>query len=182
MTNQRGWSRFEGLIVASAIGLIMLVGISRYIDLARDTRRVGFELLAHNFSAAVAMTRVQWLLKISSDGQTEYLVAGDKNLYLNAEGWPVATEPVSSESSTNGKIPVRQCYQLWQVMLQNPESATLEGRDTRGKRRFHISSIGKGACRYELVTKDPGSHFFDYFPATGQIILSVPVQKSIPSL
>lgn len=182
MTNQGGWSRFEGLIVVSAIGLVVLVGISRYLDLARDSRRVGFELLAHNFTVAVAMTRVQWLLKISSHGQEGYLVAGDKNIYVNAEGWPVGLEPLRSENRANGKIPVRQCYDLWQAMLQNPEPATLEGRDTRGKRRFHISSVGKEACRYELVTKERGSHFFDYFPRTGQIIINLPVQKSISRL
>lgn len=197
MLKQRGWSRFEWLIVVSAIGLVLLIGIARYLDLARESRRVGFELLAHNFTAAIAMTRAQWLVKNSGEKRENVLDLGEKIIYFNAEGWPVAAKQVASsialedekledeklgEKKLENENLVRQCYELWQVMLQNPEPATLEGKSDWGQRRYHIASLGKGVCRYQLVTKKQNSHFFDYFLHNGQVLITVPVQDSVSSL
>lgn len=192
MLKQGGWSRFELLIVASVIGLIMLIAISRYLDLAREGRRLGFELLAHNFSAAAAMTRAHWLLKGSVAARQDYVDQDDLRIYMNAEGWPITAEPISSGRPT--QYDAHNCYQLWLALLQNPESASVEEKDNpegkgaieekhvRGERRYHISYNNAGFCRYELATKERNSHFFDYELRSGQVRITVPAYKSVTSL
>lgn len=181
MNNRRGWNRFEWLLLVSAVGLVMLVGISRYIDLAREGRKVGFEVLAHNFTAAVSLTRAQWILQNAAEGRHEYLHADKTVIYFNSSGWPFAAEVISDAKPSNGNDAVN-CLQLWEILLQNSEAATVEGQSARGERRYHITSLNDHGCRYELVTKNLNSHFFDYDSQTGRVRLSVPAYKSISTL
>lgn len=179
MTNERGWSRFEWLLTVSAIGIVMLFAVTRYIDLAREGRRMGFELLAHNFTAAVAMTRAHWLINRRSVNEFFVDINGQL-IYMTPEGWPLATMPI--EDKDEAKVSAAICHQLWQALLQNPEPATLEGETSRGQRRYHITRIDDDICEYELVTKERGSHVFNYNIGTGQVLITTPPHKKISTL
>ena len=178
MITRRGFRLFELLLVITIFGVIVLVGISRYLDLGRETRRLGFELLSHNFTAAVASLRVQWLIQGRAGDEVE--LDGVRVLF-SSTGWPMSADVEIAQLELD-KAPPARCLQLWRALLQNPALATLAGSEERGERRYHISLIDAETCRYELVTKDIESYYFDYSSATGQVLIQVPVNQKIPDL
>lgn len=179
MNRQQGWSRFEWLITVSAIGIVLLFAVERYLDMAREGRRMGFELLANHFTAGVALTRANWLINRVNPEQFFVQIDG-QFVYMSEQGWPMSTEPVAEKSEPE-KAPVF-CRQLWDSLLQNPQQATVEGVSEWGQRRYHISSPHQGVCRYELVAEPRGSHFFDYDLRTGQVSVRTPAAKQVTSL
>lgn len=178
MIARRGFRMFELLLVITIFGVIVLVGVSRYLDLGRETRRMGFELLAHNFTAAVAGLRVQWLIQGQAGNEID--LDGIRVLF-NPKGWPASAETDMAESGAN-VAPAARCIQLWQALLQNPAPATLAGREERGERRYHISLVDADTCRYELVSRDIDTYYFDYSSVTGQVLIQVPVQQKVSDL
>lgn len=178
MIRQQGWSRFEWLITVSAIGIVLLFAVVRYLDMAREGRRMGFELLAHHFTAGVALVRASWLINRASPDQLFVEIDG-QIIYMSDQGWPMSTEPITTESQME-KASI-YCQQLWSSLLQNPQQVTL-GEANWGQRQYHISSPKQGICRYELVTEPRGSHFFDYNVQTGQVSVTTPVAKQVSSL
>lgn len=171
---------FEFFIVAAVIGVVALVGISRYLDLGRETRRIGFELLSHHFTTAVANARVHWLIQGVQGGSREFLVRDESHLYMSPAGWPASNE--RKMISVTKDLTPDDCLYLWLELLQNPMQASLEGKEARGERRYHISLVKPGVCRYELVTSEYNSHYFDYSPADGRVRLKVPTNGKIPDL
>lgn len=174
MTTRRGFRLFEFLLVTVIFGIIVLFAVNRFEELGRETRRLGFELLAHNFTTAVAGVRTRWLIQ----GQPEVVVLEGWDLRMSPEGWPLATTSATEQGLEQGAA----CLSLWQTLFQNPQPATVEGSQLRGERRYHIRGLNNEFCRYELVTKERESHYFDYTAKTGQVLIHVPLQKKIPDL
>lgn len=170
----------EFFIVAAVIGVIALTAISRYLDLGRETRRIGFELLSHHFTTAVANARVHWLVQGVQKSSLEFLEWDESRLYMSPAGWPASTE--HKITSVTEELTSDDCLHLWLELLQNPMQATLEDKEPRGERRYHISLVKPGICRYELVTREHNSHYFDYSPADGRVSLRVPTNEKIPDL
>lgn len=180
--------RYEFFFVTVIIGLIMLVGIDRYLELGRETRRIGFELLAHHFTTAVAGVRVQWLLKKSHIGthigthsgsysgahvrENHYVDLDGFRFYINENGWPVKV--VEDEEELEAQLTATDCLKLWQALLQNPPQASMEGREKNGSRRYHVRLVEQSRCRYELVLKGSAAMYFDYASANGQVIINGP--------
>lgn len=177
---RRQFRMFEFFLVAAVIGVIALMGISRYLDLGRETRRIGFELLSHHFTTAVANARVHWLIQGVQGGSREFLEGDGAHLYMSPAGWPASTE--NKITSVPQDLTPDDCLDLWFELLQNPMQASLEGKEPRGERRYHISLLERGICRYELVTREYNSHYFDYSPADGRVSLRVPTNEKIPDL
>ena len=178
MIRQQGWSRFEWLVTFSAIGIVLLFAVVRYLDMAREGRRIGFETLEHNFTAGVALTRASWLINRGNPEQFFVQIDG-QFIYMSDQGWPMSTEPVAPESRMEKAS--LYCQQLWSNLLQNPQQATVAELEW-GQRQYHISSPKQGVCRYELVTEPRGSHFFDYNIQTGQVSVTTPVAKQVSTL
>jgi MSHA pilin protein MshB len=180
--------RYEFFIVAVVIGLITLVAIDRYLELGRETRRIGFELLAHHFATAVAGVRVQWLLNkthAGNRGETNSQVELDGfRFYMNEGGWPaqVAHDEEKKDSQDNGQKNEQQevqltaagCLKLWQALLQNSPQASVEGMQARGSQRYHIRLLEEGVCRYERVFKGVNNIYFDYASSNGQVTINGP--------
>ena len=178
MIRQQGWSRFEWLIAVSVIGIVLLFAVVRYLDMAREGRRMGFELLAHHFTAGVALARASWLINRVNPEQFFVQIDG-QFIYMSDQGWPMSTEPVVAKDEPEKATAF--CQQLWESLLQNPQQATVAESDW-GQRQYHISSPKQGMCRYELVTEPRGSHFFDYNVQTGQVSVTTPAAKQVSSL
>lgn len=179
MIRQRSWNPFEWLIVVSAIGIVSLFAVVRYLDMAREGRRMNFELLANHFAAGVALTRASWLIN-RVDTQQFFVEVDGQPIYMSQAGWPVATEQVDVESQL--KYAPLYCQQVWQSVLQNPQQATVDGESLWGTRRYHISAPTLHVCRYELVTEPRGSYFFDYDLQTGKVSVTTPAAKQMSSL
>lgn len=179
MQTRRGFRLFELLLVITVVGVVVLVGISRYLDLGRETRRMGFELLAHNFTTAAANAHVHWLIQRSGGGARDHIEHETTRIYMSATGWPVSALALVN---AGGNLTASDCFSLWQALLQNPPQASLDGESPRGQRRYHVSVIEPRTCRYELVTRELNSHSFHYFPDSGQVLIHVPTHKKISEL
>lgn len=178
MIRQRGWSRFEWLIVVSAIGIILSMSLVRYLDMAREGRRLAFELLANHFTTGVALTRAVWLLN-RTDHEQFFVHIDGQSIYMSRTGWPMATEPIiDGEAEKNEAV---YCQQVWVSVLQNPPQTTMD-ESLWGERRYHVSSPKRNVCRYELVTEPRGRYFFDYDLQTGVVLVTTPVVKKVPNL
>lgn len=190
--------RYEFFIVAVVIGLVMLVGIDRYLELGRETRRIGFELLAHHFATAVAGVRVQWLLNKTharNRGETNsHVELNGFRFYMSEGGWPaqVVHDEEKKDSEDNRQKDEQQedeqqevqltaadCLKLWQALLQNPPQASVEGMQARGSQRYHIRLLEDGICRYERVFKGVNNIYFDYASSNGQVTINGPTHTQV---
>lgn len=162
--------RFEYLLVALVAGLVVLVAVDRYLSLGRETQRLGFELLSHNFTAAAANVQVRWILTRNEDGGRDWVEDEAGRIYVNAAGWPRGSQPLPRP------LKVEDCEFLWQKLLQNPPPLSLEGGESRvslrGDARYHVSLRFGEVCRYEMLVGERTLYAFDYATQTGQLMLN----------
>jgi len=184
MGKQGGYNLLELVLVVTVISILAAAGAVYYGRVMDDARRTGVEVLAHRFTAAVALIHGKWILeystRIKSGSTTSYrLEVEGLEMFLNAHGWPANTD---GQSTAVGNQTAEECYQVWNAVLQNPALATVEGRSSgdaddpqaKGRQRYHISQIDGRICRYELLTQPMGTHYFDYNLRTGQVKINVP--------
>lgn len=172
MKKNIGFSSFEFYFVMVVIGLIMLIGLQRYFQMAEDVKRFSFEVLAQRFNTAVYNFHTQWILAQADGERKNTLKLEGVDVQFSDKGWPLSVQKngvvISSTSITT-------CYQLWMTLLQNPAPISFPGGDAYGSRVYHLSLSTEGLCRYQLVTDIKEEYYFDYSSMTGQIIIHTPV-------
>jgi hypothetical protein len=169
--------RFEIFVVVAAISIVAVVAIARYVSLAKDARNLQFELIAHHFMTGAANTRTQWLLKqITHKGiaeeQAMNLVIGEHLVYFSAQGWPLGV--IAAENENEPPL-LENCYQLWMLLLQNPAPLAKNESGAAGGAEYQVAQAGR-ACRYSMRETEAGEYYFDYFPAEGRMLLTLPAQ------
>lgn len=181
----QGFTLLEFIMVVVVIGVLAASSLIYYEKTLAAARRVGVEVFANRFTAAVALIRAQWLiessLQIQQKPSSTWRVNVDNTaIFLNEYGWPANTDGRSAKSNDQT---VDECYQVWKGVLQNPPQATLEGRgnlsdsndiNNEGKQRYHIILKNNSLCRYELVTQPRGTHAFEYDLRNGNVLTMVP--------
>lgn len=183
---QQGFSFLELIAVVVIIAVLAASGLVYYQKALQDARRTGLEMLAHRFTAAVALAHAQWIIQGGYNkaraGKRSTVDMDNVTVHVNEFGWPANTD---GQAAGSGDQSAEECYQVWQAVLQNPALATVEGRSNpqlsqaedpraRGRRHYHISQLDGRICRYELVVETLGTHYFDYTLATGQVLITVP--------
>lgn len=169
MKKMLGFTSFEFYFVMSVIGIIALVAMQRYLQLAGETKRLGFEVVAKHFNASVYNYHARWIMA-QSQASTHQLQVDGFNILFSTEGWPLAImtgEPLKYEVSTNS------CLGLWHNLLQNPPSISSEGEDY-GTHAYHLSLPQAGTCRFEMVSEPRGTFYFEYAPVSGHVIFYMP--------
>ncbi len=178
---RRGFSSFEFYFVMVVIGLLMLVGIQRYFQLAEQVQRFSFEVIAQHFNTSVYGARAQWYIQQQNKIARDIVNLSGTNIFMNAEGWPLTAlrEDVVSELDEINLPPVsvETCYQLWLHLLQNPAPISYAGGEPFGSRPYHLSVTTAGDCRYQLFFEDSNQYYFDYAPKTGHVRVHTPVKK-----
>lgn len=173
-----GFSSFEFYFVMVVIGLIMLIGLQRYYQLAEQVQRFRFEVIAQHFNTAVYNFRTQWMLAKADGTQQSIIKLEGVDVYFSDSGWPLS---VVKNGVVLSSTSITTCYQLWMTLLQNPAPISFAGGDAYGSRAYHLSLTNEGFCRYQLVTDIKDEYYFDYSSMTGQIIIHTPVTNHINS-
>lgn len=175
MRKNLGFTRFEFYLVVSAIGLIVLAGLQRYSLLAEETKRLTFEALAKNFSAAVYNHHARWIMAQQLE-KTSQINTDGVELYFSEQGWPLA---VVSKNAVPVPPAVKNCLSLWKNLLQNSPSISYNGGSAYGSSAYHLSLTPEANCRFELTTKVPQEYYFDYAPVDGNVTIhSLPATKN----
>lgn len=175
MKKMLGFTSFEFYFVMSIIGIIVLVAMQRYVQLAEETKRLRFEVVAKHFNAAVYNHHARWIM---AQQQTKIfrLDVDGLDIQFSPQGWPL--EVISKNAKTSG-VSVGSCLSLWGNLLQNPPSISFGGGDLYGSRAYHLTLLPEGGCRFELVTDSPSEFYFDYMPFSGKVMLhSPPITKN----
>lgn len=176
MKKNLGFTRFEFYFVISVVGLIMLAATQRYSLLAEETKRLTFEALAKNFSAAVYNHHALWIMAQQQSTKVSQIDINGAELHFSAQGWPFA---VISKGAAPAPSPVRNCLSLWKNLLQNSPSISYNGGNAYGTSTYHLSLTPDGKCRFELTTKQPQEYYFDYAAIDGMLTIhSAPITKA----
>lgn len=170
MKKNLGFTSFEFYFVMSVIGLIVLVGLQRYLQLAEETKGLKVEILSHYFSASVYNHHARWLMAQQQENKLLMTIDG-VDIQFSKGGWPLAV--VTNKPLVNGPT-VSGCLSLWNSFLQNPPAVSYEGGDAYGTRAYHLSLSPEANCRFEFITKHPNEFYFDYDPASGKVIFHSP--------
>jgi hypothetical protein len=137
--------------------------------MAEDARILRMEIISHHFMTGAANTRAQFLVANISDknGEQAKLNFADKTVYFSAQGWPVS---LAGPVPTNYQPTDDDCYQLWQLLLQNP-APIAKGATAKSSKEYRVYALANN-CRYEFFD---ASVYFDYFPLDGRLIF-MPVE------
>jgi hypothetical protein len=179
MYNKHGFTSFEFYIVMIVIGLLVLVGLQRYFQLAEEVQRFRFEALARHFSTAVYNARSQWFIRHQEKMNNNIVDLSGIKIQMSQQGWPLfvadgnAVAVIDSEQAAS----LHSCMQLWQSLLQNPQPISYSGGDAFGSRPFHLVITQAGECRYQLFVENSNQYYFDYSPKTGQVRIHTPVAE-----
>jgi|GEM_PF-621479 len=173
MRKDLGFSRFEFYFVISAIGIITLVALQRYMVLLEDTERFSFEINAKNFSTVVYSHHARWLM--SQRGSSEYapMNIDGVDILFSPTGWPVAVFEKNlvaevDEKNIDSEVSISSCLSLWRQFLQNPPPISFKGGDAYGAHSYHLAVPEVGVCRYEFVNEN--ALFVEYKPASGEFV------------
>lgn len=170
MKKNLGFSSFEFYFVVSVIGLILIVGFQRYYALLDETRRLSFEVLAQNFSAAVYSQRAHWIVAQQTNGPKLQLEIDGLQVQFSEEGWP---QSVDVHGPVEQVPPISKCLSLWIHFLQNAPLMSVEMSSRQDAPYYFLSVTQNNSCRYHWVDKNQNGFYFEYSPSTGIIKTSV---------
>ena len=179
MKKMLGFTSFEFYFVMSVIGIIVLVAMQRYLQLAEETKRLSFEVVAKHFNASVYNHHARWIMA-QQQIKTFRLEVDGLDIQFSPQGWPLA----ANNNTKVSDVSLVSCLSLWNNLLQNPPSISYEGGDPYGSRAYHLEVLHlevlpERSCRFEMVTERPSEFYFDYMPFSGKVIFhSPPITKN----
>ncbi len=158
--------RFEFFVAVIVIAIVALAAFGRYSLMAKDARILRLEIISHHFMTGAANARIQYLVTniVDKKGEQERLDLTRKSLYFSAQGWPVSVSgPVANDYHPTDE----DCYQLWQLLLQNPAPIT-KGATEKSREEYRVFAQ-INSCRYAF---SDGTAYFDYYPLDGRLIFT----------
>jgi hypothetical protein len=132
--------------------------------MAEDARILRLEIISHHFMTGAANARIEFLVANIADKQGEQrpLERAGQSLYFSKQGWPVSViGPVEDDY----RVTEEDCYELWQLLLQNP-APIARGATATSRGEYRVTSQAN-SCRYEFTD---GAAYFDYYPLDGRLI------------
>ena len=166
MKKNLGFTRFEFYFVISAISIITLFAIQRYLTLAEETRHFSVEMIVRNFSAVIYNHHARWIMAQQNQSDASQLNIDGVDIQFSQTGWPVA---VLAQKNIVSELSITSCLSLWQNFLQNPPLISVSS-DAYGTQAYHLSLPKADTCRYEFVNAQPNEFYVDYKPISGEFI------------
>lgn len=174
---QKGFSLLELTIVTCIIAILAALFLHRANEVVDAAHRAALKSLARSFASAMANLRGKWIVEGGRPGNKqrgrEFVLLDNQRIYVNEFGWPANT---NADDALNSSQTPEECRQLWNVISQNPVSATTDEQQ-RGTTPFHISTREHHICRFELAYPASGTHYFDYDLKTGRVETHIPPIK-----
>lgn len=182
MIKMRGMNSFEFYLVMATIGVIVLVGIQRYLQLAEQTRRFGFEVVARHFNTSVYNLHVRWMLAQDRTGPNNLVSVQGMWIQFSDTGWPMAAYNTQDGKLIDSQllpvaVSLESCKSLWFALLQNPAGLSYPAGDAYGTRPYHLSLTPDRQCRFEFISSEPGAYYFDYSSSSGQVSVHLPATQ-----
>lgn len=191
-SQQQGFTFIELVIVIILLGLLAAAALPRLLDVTDDAEIASLEGVAGGFSTAVSIAHAQWFSEggsrgaITTPGQKPQVNMDGKIIYFTENGWPANTR-LQDDSSEDSQT-AQECLDVFQGILQNYPSATIDAQD-RANARFFVSVLPQQGgdseqgtladlCRYELILNNAPSatatHYFDYDLSNGEVSVTKP--------
>ena len=171
MRKNLGFTRFEFYFVIATVGLIISVGIQRYLQLAEETKRLNFEVIAKNFNAAVYNHHARWIMAQQQKTNISELNIDGFKFQFSALGWPLS---ITAQGATEKPDSIKNCLSLWNNLLLSPPSISYNSGTSSRAFTYHLSLTPEGNCRFELITDQPQEYYFDYAPTNGKVTIYTP--------
>ncbi len=176
MKKNLGVTRFEFFFVMVAIGLIVSVGMQRYSQLAEETKRLNFEVIANNFNAAVYNHHARWIVAQQQSTKLSRINIDGVEFQFSAQGWPLS---IFADTAPAIPTQIQNCLSLWNNLLQNPPPISYNNENLSQSFTYHLSITPEGNCRYKLLTPQLPEYYFDYAPSIGKVtIFTAPITKN----
>ena len=163
---QKGFSLLEVSVVLIVISLLLYLGVQAYDKPIKKSEVESLRYQAGTFSRTINTLQAQGVL-----AKSQKLKLKDSYIYLNENGWPANTNPKMSPKSSN-QTP-EECQQIWNALYELSPPSEINISKVTPETSYFISSINGRICRYELIRKQDGHYFFDYYLGTGKVIVSL---------
>lgn len=173
MTNSKGFTLIELVVVIIILGILAAVALPRFMDATKDAHRAAVEGTAGALASAVTLVRSQYELNrnggangngCTASGSCQIDVGGFGNgdVDVNANGWPIGTARSGKPDANAGMNPTT-CNQVFTSVLQG--SAPTVG--TSGNLDYLTTGSGT-ACRFTYQLDD-ADDFIEYNANTGEV-------------
>jgi len=160
-----GFSLFEFVIVLALVAVLFSAVAARYESKISQAQSAMISFQAKAFVRSIENIRAMSTIANSN----EVHIGDGVVVYLNNYGWPFLSNVIPSNDKKEKSV--SGCNSLWQSLFTN---SLLDGGVDHSsvEKNIEISLINNHICRYKLVRKKEGSHFFDYDVKTGNVVVT----------
>jgi MSHA pilin protein MshB len=127
ITNSKGFSLFELVIVVILLAVILSFAIPQYIGIKNQAHNASVDAIAGSFSSAVGMVRGQWELEGRPNSRSNKTFVNYAGVIVGVDG--TLGTPTSDETEKKDTraevINANKCRQVLNIILQNAPSSTL---------------------------------------------------------
>ncbi len=127
ITNSKGFSLFELVIVVILLVVILSFAIPQYIGIKNQAHNASVDAIAGSFSSAVGMVRGQWELEGRPNSRSNKTFVNYAGVIVGVDG--TLGTPTSDETEKKDTraevISANKCRQVLNIILQDAPSSTL---------------------------------------------------------
>lgn len=120
---QQGFTLIELVVVIAILAILAAFALPRFAQLSEQAHQSSIRATAGALAAGVALTKTQWVSNGLTTATANVQGFGNDNVDVSDEGWPTATNDVTSADMTEAR-----CQQVWAGVLQS-NAPSITGTD-----------------------------------------------------
>ena len=156
MTNQRGFTLIELIIVIVILGILAVTAVPRFVNFQDEANASAVQGVGSAFETALNLVHFKWQIEGGSGpiDNLEVYGAGQDTLDINSNGWPAQFwPPFEADPQLNN---TDDCISVWQTLLSD-DSPTVSTGTTTDYQVTYTSNT----CTFNLVAQPAFSIFYD---------------------